>query len=1308
MRYRLLQALRGARALSDGEEPIRAELFSVERLEQHAESLAAAQRVTLRPSRGRPLVKRLRDNGRVLLSAYRAIGAAIREEQAITPAAEWLVDNFHVVEEQIREIRDDLPRGFYRRLPKLADGPLAGYPRVFGMVWAFVAHSDSHFDPEGLVRFVRAYQRVQPLTIGELWAVAITLRILLVENLRRSAERIVSSRAGRQAADQVADRLIGIASGEAEPAAVVLRPFESTRLSRSFAVQLIQRLRDQDPAVTPALRWLDERLAAQGTNSEEIVREELQLQGAANVTVRNAITSMRLISEVEWADFFESVSLVDEVLRAESEFAAMDFPTRDRYRHAIEDLARGSGHAEVDVARRAMQSALTAGARKDGAEATAAQQDPGYYLISSGRRDLERALRFRAPVRGWFARATAAAGIGGYLGLIALFTSVLLALPLLGAAGSQLTAAGLALLALLALIPASDAAIVLVNRIITNQFAAKALPGLELRDGVPPSLRTLVVVPMLLTTRAEIEEQVERLEVHYLAGSDGDLRFALLSDWMDAATESVAGDDDLLAAAGQGIADLNLRHGPAEDGERFLLLHRRRVWNEGEGRWIGWERKRGKLHELNRLLRGATDTTFVAAGGRVPAVPAGVRYVITLDADTRLPRDVAKRLVGKLAHPLNRPLFDHRAGRVVAGHAVLQPRVTPSLPMGRDGSLFQRIMSGRGGMDPYAFTVSDVYQDLFGQGSYTGKGIYDVDAFEAALAGRVPENTLLSHDLLEGIFAGAGLASDIEFVEDHPARYDVAAARQHRWARGDWQLVPWIFGRGRDSSGHPEHRAIPWIGRWKMLDNLRRSLSAPAAVGALVAGWTLPLAAPVAWSAFVVATLATSAFLPFFLGIVPRRSGISKRSHLLAVASDLALAVRQVAFLAILLADQAWLMADAILRTLVRLARRRRLLEWTTAAQASLGPRLDLVGFYRRMGGAVVVAGTAAALVAREGRGSWEAAAPFLLGWLLSPAIALWASRAPLDGGRQPIGAEDVRTLRSVARRTWRFFETFVTPADQMLPPDNFQEDPVPVVAHRTSPTNLGLYLLSAAAARDFGWVGTLDTATRLEATFDTLTRLERFRGHFYNWYGTQDLRPLDPKYVSSVDSGNLAGHLIALDRACRERIERPVFDASWLSGIEDAVVLARESCRALADDRGTGTVTWKQLEESLDLLGASLVPAPEAPAGVADRLAAARLARRRRRGHRAHPDRRTRRRRRCGPALLGRGDSCHHPESRARPRAAAVGARSRRRRGTRSALRLDADPGRAAGALRRGDRPPGERPGAERGEDRSLRALRP
>lgn len=1184
----------------DTEEPIRSELFSIERLEQHAESLAAAQRVTERPGTGRRLAPRLEENGRALLHAYRAIAEAISKKHVITPAAEWLVDNFHVVDEQIREIHDDLPRGYYRQLPKLAEGPLKGYPRVYGIAWAFVAHTDSRFDVETLSRFVRAYQRVQQLTIGELWAVAITLRIVLVENLRRSARRIVASRTERQEADGVADRLLGVGIGEAEPPDVALRRFSGIRLPTAFAVQLVQRLRDQDPAVTPALRWLDARLSAQGTTSERIVSEEHQFQGATSVTVRNVITSMRLMSSVDWTKFFESVSLVDAELRADSNFAAMDFPTRDSYRHAIEELARGSARTEMEVTRSALHKARIAGDNKQNGP----EQDPGYYLISKGRAAFEKYISFHVPVRFWFDRAARSAGMRGYLTAIAFVGGLILALPLLVVPEAGVTGYSLFLLALLAIIPLSEVAVSLVNHWITHRFAPKALPGLELRDGVPANLRTIVVVPTLLTTREDIEEQIERLEVHYLANQDRDLCFALLSDWTDSATESAEGDTALLRVAVEGIALLNQRYEPTTGGERFLLLHRRRVWSEGENTWIGWERKRGKLHELNRLLRGATDTTFLTSNTRSSlvssSVPSGVRYVITLDADTRLPRNAARRLVGKMAHPLNRPKIDLYTGRVVEGYAVLQPLVTPALPTGHAGSFFQRIFSGPGGMDPYAFVVSDVYQDLFEEGSYSGKGIYDVDVFEVALQGRIPENTVLSHDLLEGIFAGSGLVSDIEVVEAFPSRYDVAAARQHRWARGDWQLLPWIFLHGRDSTGQPGRRKIPLTGRWKMIDNLRRSLSTPAAFLALLGGWTLPFAPAAMWSGFILATIALPPLLPFFAGIVPRRRRISKRSHLRAVGKDLSLALSQIGFHVSLLAHQAWLMTDAIVRTLFRLfVSHRHMLEWVTAAQARFGLPLSIRGFYRRMAGGVALACVAGIIVASAPHESWLTAIPFVILWLISPLVAQWASRPRAYAAPKPVSDVDAQQLRLIARRTWRFFETFVTAEENMLPPDNFQEEPKPAVAHRTSPTNLGLYLLSTVAANDFGWLGIHDTAERLEATLTTMNRLERFRGHYFNWYDTRDLRPLDPKYISSVDSGNLAGHLIATGNACSEMIKRPLVDSKWTMGVADALMLLRETLDSPSNNHEAQAANRKRLGHELDTFSATLREVPATPAGV-------------------------------------------------------------------------------------------------------------
>jgi cyclic beta-1,2-glucan synthetase len=1150
-----LATLFGSKSPSALEPPIRAELFSVERLEQHAESLAAAQHVTPKLGKGRPIKPRLHDNTHVLTETYRAIVSATYARQPITPAAEWLLDNFHVVDEQIREIEDDLPPGFYRRLPKLADGPLQGYPRVFGVAWALVAHTDSAFDVQKLTRFVEAYQHVQPLTIGELWAIAITLRITLVENLRRLAEAIVARLAAGQLADEIADLSLGTEKSDPEPAAAILQRLNQAPWSTAFAVQLAQRMRDRDPNTTPALRWLNDKLHSEGTTADQIVREEVQRQSAMNVTVRNVITSMRMISAVNWAEFFESVSPVDAILRAGSDFAAMDFPTRDMYRRAIEELAHGCDHNESDVANKLIVKC------RRGPDPR--QRDPGYHLIAKGRPDFEKDLGFRTPMRTRLFRLNSKLGVLSYIGMIAIATVLVLALALVIVARTDLPGWTLVLLAITGLVPASDVAVAIVNRIITQRVGAMLLPGMALRDGVPADLRSIIVMPTLLTSVESIEEQIERLEVHHLSNPDENFLFALLSDWRDSETEHMPSDDHLMETAAAAITQLNERYGPVGNNKRFFLLHRKRLWNEGEQAWMGWERKRGKLHELNRLLRGATDTTFLPIDGHAPSLPSDIKYVITLDADTRLPIDAARRLVGKMAHPLNRPLFDHEKGLVVQGHGILQPRVTPSLPTGSQGSLFQRVFSGPNGLDPYALAVSDVYQDLFEQGSYCGKGIYDIDIFEAALDGQIPESAVLSHDLLEGIFTRAGLSSDIEVVEEFPSRYSVSAARQHRWVRGDWQLLPWIFGRGGKSRDGIHRTPIPLMGRWKMLDNLRRSLSAPAAMLALLVGWLQKYHAAEIWTAFILLTIALPPFLSAIFSIIPRRVGVTWRNHLRALREDFVLGLMQSAFLITFLAHQAWMMVDAVGRTLFRvLIHRRRLLQWVTAAQLNEDSKFDPRTLVSQIAASAAFAVLVAVALYYSHWHGWRMSVPFGVLWVLSPVVARWASQPPPQDGHLLIAKTDAIALRMIARRTWRFFETFVAPEDSMLPPDNFQEDPAPVIAHRTSPTNIGLYLLSIAAARDFGWFGTLETVERLEATFATLGKMERHRGHFYNWYDSSDLRPLEPRYISSVDSGNLAGHLIALSHACLEIVGNPICNTDWISGLEDGVALVREAAQ--------------------------------------------------------------------------------------------------------------------------------------------------
>lgn len=1137
--------------------PIRADLFGTERLEHHAQSLASAQPISPgRPLRVIPLDRRVRENAEILLKAYRSCAQAVQAGQAISPDAEWLLDNFHLVEQQLRQIHDDLPPAYYRKLPKLSEGPFAGYPRVFGLTWAYVAHTDSLMSGPVLARFVQAYQQVQPLMIGELWAIAITLRIVLVENMRRLALQIVEGHALRLQADGIVDAVLAApkSPGQTTFSIVhrVVARYETELLPDIVASQIAKRLRGLDPLQTPLLDWLEERLARQGASLDEVIAKTQTRLGASNVTMRNIVTSMRLASEMDWADFFEEVSLVDARLRVNPTHSAMDFATRNRYRTEIEILAQDAPLSEGEVADTVLSLA------ERGHEPH--ERDPGHWLIGEGRRDLETAIDFRPPARLTWHRRVGQMGLRGYIASIAAVAAAILAsaLGLMAEARADpfvLLALGVGGAGL-----AAELATAIVNTLITRTVPPRPLPGLDLAKGIPPHLRTLVAVPVLLRDIDDIAEQIERLEVHHLSSTGGAVHFALLSDGPDSATEIDQQDAALIAVATEAITKLNARY-PGEDGDRFYFLHRRRLWNPAEGVWMGWERKRGKLAELNRLIRGANDTSYAVVSS---PLPGDVRYVITLDADTRLLRGTVAQMVGKIAHPLNRARFDAGLQRVTGGYGIMQPRVSPSLPTGQDRSIYQSLFSSPGGIEPYAAAASDLYQDLFGEGSFTGKGIFDVDAFEASLSGRLPENTLLSHDLFEGSFARAALASDIEVVEDYPARYDVDIRRQHRWTRGDWQLLPWIFGRRRHDRG-----GLSAIARWKMIDNLRRSLVAPFALLSLFVGWMLPLPQALMWTALTVAMHALPRLIFLPLGIFPARAGVTLSSHFAAIGSDTLTAFGQVAVSLALLADTAANMLDAIARTSWRLlVSHRHLLEWTTAAQAGSSARPGLGKQFRSMLPGLVLGLGACGIALFLNPAVWPLPLAFGLVWAMAPALARAISLPRVHAAASALSDPQAQELRLIARRTWRYFETFVTPEENFLPPDNFQETPRPTVATRTSPTNIGLYLLSTVAAHDMGWIGQRAALQRIQDTLQTIQRMPRFRGHLYNWYDTRDLHVLDPAYISSVDSGNLAGHLIAVAQACRAWGSVPVPTNRMVrQAIGDCALLARRSLGDHADD---------------------------------------------------------------------------------------------------------------------------------------------
>jgi cyclic beta-1,2-glucan glucanotransferase len=1103
--------------------PLRGELLSPEGLEERARALAAG--FTLAPASrfgGRDVLPRLEGNIRALNAAYRSLADDIHRGIAVTPAAEWLLDNFHLVESEARAVRHDLPARYYRKLPKLAAREFSGNARIHALALELIRHGDGRLDAERLTRFILAFQTVAPLTIGELWAWPSMLKLALVENLRLLTDGFIAGRAARLEADAAFARL------EAGETPVPL----PDPLPSAFVAQLRQRMREYDPRVSPLAAAVEEALAAGGTTPEDAVRSENQRQAADQVSTGNTVTSLRFCATLDWSRFVELVSPMEEVLRRDPAgvYPRMDFASRDRYRHAVEELAEPTGEAQVRVALRTVASA-----RRDmelnGVGDRAAHI--GHHLIGPGRRGLEIDVAYRPHLvkrlRRWaFAHAT-----GAYLGGIALLTTcgVFAAYAYAGAAGGAGMAAAAAALALL---PASELAVLVVQRIVAALVPPRRLPRLDFGEGIPETARTMVVMPVLLGSVGDVERLLAHLEVQALGNLDPRIHFAVLSDFKDARTLSVPGDDEILAAAVAGIEALNRRHA-ADGNDRFYLFHRDRQWNPKEGVFMGWERKRGKIEELNRLLRSAADTSFSVKVGELSSLPA-VRYVLTLDADTRLPRGAARTLIGIISHPLNRPVVDPALRRVTEGYGILQPRVSVNLGSA-GGSLFARVYAGHTGVDPYTTAVSDTYQDLFGEGVFTGKGLYDVDAFQATVGWRVPENTLLSHDLFEGLHARTALVSDAELVDDYPANVLAHARRQNRWVRGDWQILAWLFPLVPTPQGFVKNR-LPLISQWKILDNLRRSLVAPALLAYLAAAWTVLPGSPLAWTLGGLAVVAFP-FLASLLHLLERRPAHEPaRVHLRGVVEDLSTALAQTFLTLVFLPFHAWEAAHAIAVTLFRLVvTRRRLLDWeTAAAQAARATRFLREGirsFFAEMAASPIVALGLLAITFAARPGALPLALPFLVLWAAAPACAYWLSKPTVLRQRE-LSPEDRDLLRAVAQKTWRYFETLVGPEDHWLPPDNLQEDRDPAVAHRTSPTNVGLALLSTLAAHDLDLLPAEAMVERLEATLTTVESLERHEGHLLNWYDTTSLAPLLPRYVSTVDSGNLAGALLAVAEGCR------------------------------------------------------------------------------------------------------------------------------------------------------------------------------
>ena len=1151
------------------ESPWRAEVLSREALAELGTQLAESHRGTFGRGRSTRLLQTYKNNREVLKRVYQCLAEAAHNGETLTAGSEWMLDNYHVVERHIAAIKKYLPWGFYKTLPIFKSGELKGFPRIYSLALEFVVHTDAVVDANLASVFISSYQQKLELSSGELWAFPIMLRFALFENLRRLMREAEAELIARRDVFSLVDSVLG---DESKPGTEIMNELARRLAEReSFlphgALELIKRLRVRGRKAFLALQFIEETLRERGLDHEELQRTQDHIQAARQISVGNTLTSLTAIDQMNWRDWFEGVSLADQILRNDPArtYQKCDFPTRDHIRHEIERISKRVGITDSAVAAAALACGQSAAHHfPEFDNESVCQKYVGSFFVGEGRKALEAKLGYHPSLPTQAIRFLEQHAFATYFIAIAAVTTCLMGYILLISEWAEVSFWMALATFTIALLPMSELGSSVVQYLVTRCVRPRPLPKLSFEGKVPESLNTLVTVHTIFNSTSSIQRAIDGLEVRFLANDDPAFTYVLMADLPDASAEHIALDEEIIGIAQDGINTLNLRH--ASNGPiRFALFFRKRLWNPSENKWMAWERKRGKIEELNRFLLGDDSTTLQLIVGDAQAL-RNTRYIITLDSDTALSRDVAKKLVATIHHPLNQPVVDPRLGRVVRGYGLIQPRVTISLTSATS-SWFSQLFSGQAGLDPYTNVVSDVYQDLFAEGSYVGKGIYDIKAFETVMEGKVPENTLLSHDLFEGSFARVGLASDIELYDDFPTRYMAYSKRLHRWVRGDWQLLPWLLPRLLTGNRVPKSHLSP-LHKWKMLDNLRRSLLAPTCLAALVGGWLFLPGGPLVWTVLVSLVIAFPVVTGLASVFALPTVGISLGGFLGDIGVDLWRNAAR-SFCAIcFLPHQAALMLNAITVTLGRVfITHKHLLEWEPAERTERRTKNETRDFIKLLTPYLAVIATLVVYAAYQQPSTMAFSVPFLALWTASPFVAKRISTSR-EAARTALAPSDLHFLREAAFDTWQFFNHYMREEYNYLMPDNLQMVPNEVVAERTSPTNLSLSILSVFSAYDLGFVPFHRAVHRSSKTLDTMSRMEKYRGHLFNWYAIRNLAPLSPRYISTVDSGNLLGHLYALQTLLESAPTTPIANEHHKNALLARIeVVLRERVGVSAED---------------------------------------------------------------------------------------------------------------------------------------------
>ncbi|MTI67917.1 MAG: glycosyl transferase [Firmicutes bacterium] len=1112
-------------------------LLNSDELEEHAKELADNQMVSKDLKSNKLLISRLNNNYRIIANIYKKLNETDRQK---SPASQWLLDNFYLIEEQFKETKQNLKKDKYLRLNVLKTGKLKDFPRVYEIALELISHTDGKLDSEDLIGFVKAYQTRYILSIAEIWSLSLMLRIALIEYIKNISEEIDFIHQQWEKAEETVIGNIYLKDSVNEN----LKTME--KINFPYIEHLLTLIRKQDTDNGEILDIIEKKATDYDLDIDKIAEQAHKEQAKFKMSMGNAILSLKDISSLNWINVYERLCVVEDILKLDptNKYKDMDFQSKEYYRNEIEKLARKCNTTETNIARKALK--LAEENKKE-----QRKNHIGYYIIDKGRKRLFEKFNTRPSkyiLHGY--------PLSYYIIPIVVFTLIITGGFSFYSYNNFSSYFLSFIVGIVILIPASEFSISFINWFITHVFSPAILPKLEYKEGLPKEVSTLVVIPTLLTSKKQAKKLVKRLEVFYLANKEENIYFAIAGDYKDSDKKETNMDKEIIEKTLKEIKKLNKKY--PHKHNKFYYFHRHRQFSKKQNRWMGWERKRGALIELNRLLKGFSDTSYTTISEDISILQNKIKYVITLDGDTELPLNTAKELIGTISHPLNKAVYDENKKTVTAGYGLIQPRISIDTESS-NSSFFTRVFAGQGGIEPYTTAYSDVYQDLFGEGIFTGKGIFDVDIFNKVLVNKIPEDTILSHDLLEGCLIRTGLTTDIELMDGYPRKYSSYIMRLHRWVRGDWQLIKWLKSKVKNAKGDSIKNPLNSVSKWKIIDDLRRSLVPINLTLLLILGLTIFPGNTLVYVLAAIIFIGNPLILHLIDNIINKNYNLSKEK----INSDIIWGFKRVIWEVLLsftfLPHRAYMMADAILRTLYRVfISKRNLIEWTTAADIEKKLDNDLNGYFKRMKISIIIALLTIIISSVINLRNALIAIPVLALWIASPYIAYKVSK-PKVSKVDKLDDSEIKLLRRLSRKTWAYYEDFASNNNNYLPPDNLQIDPPNGLANRTSPTNIGFLMISIISASDLGYITISDMVDRLNKTLTSVESLDTWRGHLYNWYDTKNLEPLRPFFVSTVDSGNFVGYLITVKQSLLEYLKKPIINKRLINGILDTINLTED-----------------------------------------------------------------------------------------------------------------------------------------------------